>query len=87
MGRRFQLRRTFGGHCVKGGDQILTVSDDKSVCLWAANTGERITRLEDFGGSVTSSEYNADGSRFVTVVNSIVHVWDTETLDLTATPK
>lgn len=69
------------------GEQILTCSDDDTVCLWDAKTGKRIAQLEGFGGDVTLCEYSEDGSQFVTVVNSIANVWDAKTLDLIATLK
>ena len=69
------------------GDRILTGSNDNTACLWNSETGARIARLEAFDGDVTLCDWSSDGSRMVTVAESIAYVWDVKTLDLIATLK
>ena len=62
------------------GNQIVSGSDDKSVRVWDANTGEQLRELQGHTSSVISVAFSHDGNRIVSgSYDNSVRVWDAKT--------
>jgi WD40 repeat protein len=62
------------------GNRIVSGSDDKSVRVWDAKTGEQLRELQGHTDSVTSVAFSPDGNRIVSGSDDkSVRVWDAKT--------
>ncbi|KIK50341.1 hypothetical protein GYMLUDRAFT_104799, partial [Collybiopsis luxurians FD-317 M1] len=62
------------------GLRIVSGLDDNTVCIWDADTGEKVQALEGHSGSVQSVALSYDGSRIVSgSADKSVRIWDVNT--------
>ncbi|MGH3925484.1 MAG: WD40 repeat domain-containing protein, partial [Pseudonocardiaceae bacterium] len=62
------------------GRLVLTVSNDRTVRVWDATTGQQLHNLEGPEGGMFSAEWSPDGSRIVTASpDNAARVWDART--------
>ena len=62
------------------GTKIISGSDDKTVKIWDANTGECLKTLEGHSNYVNSVAYSPDGSKIISGSNDdTVKIWDANT--------
>ncbi|RXH58895.1 WD40 repeat domain-containing protein [Granulicella sibirica] len=61
------------------GKQLAVASQDRTVTMWDALTGQRLSALDEPTGPVFAIEYSADGKRMATAGPHIVEVWDRKT--------
>jgi WD40 repeat protein len=59
------------------GKRIVSGSDDHIVCVWDANTGAVLQKLQGHTGAVLSIAFSSDGARIVSAsTDQTVRVWD-----------
>ena len=64
------------------GNRIVSGSDDKSVRVWDAKTGEQLRELQGHTGNVSSVRFSPDGNQIVSGSNDAsVRVWANLNLD------
>jgi hypothetical protein len=89
-----QLPLTLSGHGIgvnsaaysPDGRRIVSASDDKTVKVWDAETGQLIRTLSGHDGIVSFAAYSPDGRRIVSASSdNTVKVWDAETGRLIST--
>ncbi|GAC1363244.1 MAG: hypothetical protein NVSMB44_20020 [Ktedonobacteraceae bacterium] len=57
--------------------QIVSASNEKSVHVWQAMTGNRLQLYQDYAEAVRMVAWSSDGSRIASVgIDSLVRVWD-----------
>lgn len=62
------------------GSRIVTASDDKTACIWDAETGRLRTTLRGHSGPVTSAAFSPDGERVVTgSIDGSIRIWNART--------
>lgn len=62
------------------GSRFLTASEDGSVAIWSANTGERIVSAKDPATGIIVAVFTLDGRRFLTYSDERpIRVWDAAT--------
>ena len=67
------------------GNRIVTATDEGTVCVWNAATGEPVTELKGHTGSITSASFSPDGTRIVTASeDATARLWDATTGDSVA---
>ena len=63
-----------------GGNRIVSGSNDKSLRVWDAKTGQQLWQLQGHGGRATSVAFSPDGNRIISGSNDkSVWVWDAKT--------
>ncbi len=60
---------------------ILTTSDDKTMRVWNAETGEQVAVLGDGASSIAYAAFSPDGRRVITISKQdpTAHIWDVAT--------
>ncbi len=62
------------------GRYVLTASQDQTACLWDAETGKEVRRLEGHTGGVSSAVFSRDSKRVLTASgDKTARLWDAET--------
>ncbi|KAE9391068.1 hypothetical protein BT96DRAFT_1024263 [Gymnopus androsaceus JB14] len=62
------------------GKQVVSGSDDKTICIWKAATGQQIQKLEGHSGSVHSVAFSPDGKQVVSSsYDKKVCIWNVAT--------
>ena len=62
------------------GTRVVSGSEDKTVRIWDASTGEEVQRLEGHSGEVSSVAFSMDGTRVVSGSDDkTVRIWDAST--------
>ncbi|KAH8822184.1 hypothetical protein DL96DRAFT_1748244 [Flagelloscypha sp. PMI_526] len=61
------------------GRYIVSGSDDTTICIWEAESGQKIRQLEGHSGCVNSVAFSSDGRRIVSGSSDVsVRIWDVE---------
>ena len=66
-------------YCINDYIRIVSGSEDKTVRVWDASTGESLQVPEGHPGGVNSVAFNRDGTRIVSGSVDEVRVWDAST--------
>ena len=70
------------------GKLIVSASDDKTVRIWDAQTGQELQKMEGHTSSVYSASFSPDGKRIVSSSwDNTVRIWDIQTGQLVMTLK
>ncbi|BBM81740.1 DUF4062 domain-containing protein [Candidatus Uabimicrobium amorphum] len=85
-----KLRRLFMGHSREvysvafhqDRQRIVSVSEDKKVRLWNAETGESLHEITEHGEVVRATTFSNDGKKFATASDDgFIFIWDTQTAE------
>ena len=72
----------------RDGKRIVSGSNDQSLKVWDADTGQEVFTLKGHTGAVSGAAFSGDGERIVSgSADGTVKVWDLEALLPTASQK
>ena len=62
------------------GTKIISSSDDETIKIWGANTGQCLKTLEGHSWEVDSVAYSPDGTKIISgSVDKTIKIWDANT--------
>ena len=62
------------------GSQLASASEDKTVRIWDASTGQEVSQLQGHSNSVNSVAWSPDGSQLASASDDeTVRIWDAST--------